>query len=252
MTTYKIKVWQSGELYKFCDTWYDDAYRAAKVAKTYLEGAFHDHSDTADVSVPINTIPAPKEDCGSFDGTDICDDDGHFWNSMFNWWRNYVKANCTDVTLARDTNLLIVANSHCKGGKGTGQFAFACQGKSLAKLDPDVYTKFGDACEDFAVDTIQEEVAHSLHYWGNSTDQDGDGAVSHDYGTVKYKDWNGYITPVGQVGTDGCQWDCEGVNYNNCDEYSNKSDADWDDDGNVDGWAHWYSDCSINHFGTNT
>lgn len=250
MTTYKIRIWLSNELIEFSQKWENDAYKAAKVAKTYLEEAFHAHSDSADVTYSTNGIPAPREDCTDFDGEEICSSDSKYWNSMFDWWRNYAKASCTDLNLARDTNLLITKNDHCTGGAGTGHWAYACVGISLLELDPDVYNKFGSNCEDFALDTIQEEVAHSLHWNNDNPDKDGDGKISHDYGTVKYDgSLKGHITPVGQVGKDG-PFSGDGVDYNNCDEFADKSDTDWDGDNSADGWAHWYSDCSINWFTT--
>lgn len=251
MTTYKVKIWLSEKLINYSYSTWNEPYRAAKVAETYLEKAFHNHADSADVSYSTTGIPVPQEGCGGFDGTEICNDDDNYWNTLFDWWRNYARADCTDLTLVRDTNLLITNHYECSWGWGDGHWATACCGKALLSANPDNYKKFGSQCEDEAIDAVQEEVAHSLHWNNSNPDKDGDGEVPHDYGTVKYKDNKGYITPVGQVGEGEEAFDAPGVNYNNCDEYADKSDTDWDGNDNADGWAHWYSDCSIDYFTMN-
>ena len=250
MTTYKIKIWLSNELrnHSFNSGYAPD--RAAKIGKTYIENAFHNHTDSANVSISQTGIPVPYEGCVDYDGTMICSNWDKYWNTMWDWWKDYSTADCTDLSLARDTNLLITNGTACSQGWGQSHWAYACVGRKLLAADPDNYKKFGTDCEDKAIDAIQEEVAHSLHYNNSKPDKDGDGRESHDYGTVKYNNGDGYITPVGQVGADGA-YSGVGVDYNNCNEYADKSDTDWDGDDVADGWAHWYSDCSIDHFTTN-
>ena len=91
MTTYEIKIWLSNELRNFS---YNAGYapdRAGKVAKTYLEKAFHNHSDSANVSISNKGIPALHEGCGDYDGTLICSNWDKYWNSLFEFYRDILE-----------------------------------------------------------------------------------------------------------------------------------------------------------------
>lgn len=238
--TYDIAIYVTDKCWEFGDKWYGNGYKAAEVAKTYIEGAFS-HIDGKDVTItiPFQTPNPPKEAAGADMCDDICSNDGESgcWNTLWGWWTEWLNNSpCIDPEYyAKDCNFLISKGDG--GGRAAVDAAVASVGSDLAALDK-TYEDFGyDDDLHAAADTVLEELGHCLIT--NMSDADSDGS-GHDSGVVMYDSANASyaITPMGLNNDTN---NCENNPYP-------KSYTDTDSDSGPDGWAFQYSQCSIDHF----
>lgn len=245
MTTYDIHIYVSDGLHQWTlDQGYSDGFRCGWLAKTFMDGAFN-HSSSHDVNCNVRTdnrIVAPIEQTHtSFDARYPCTNYVVTFNHLFDWWGSYIDASCTSIDDTVDCNLLIVIGNDDgagAGGNASGNTAVAGSGRDMITVTNSYYEFGYDDHEDDAIDTIQEEIGHTLI--GNAVNYDGDGAGAHDYGRVEYDSGNGKyaITPLGMIGDEN---NCVTNNYS-------KSLTDTDSDDAPDGWAHYYSQCAFDHF----
>jgi hypothetical protein len=98
--------------------------------------------------------------------------------------------------------------------------------------------------------TVLEEMGHCFINRSNANcaylNQD-DSTWSHDYGVILYDSANAdyAVTPMRVTGSDTCHNNCKST-YKDTDYC--KSRADDDGNGEADGWAFKYSDCSTCNF----
>jgi len=222
MSQFDIAVWTSQELFN------NEGYDAQNMAKEFIEGAFNrSNNHSVDVTLADAKVDAPKEYANSsFNGPLPCNDSFYDdFNHLLHWFREWLDCN-NPPEYATDCNLLITHGE--TGGLGGGNDAYAHVGKNLAKFYS--YQTYGFSSKHDSVDTLLEEVGHSLIQ--NMENQD-DNTVSHDSGTLFSHPGGHTITPLGITGDTA---------YNNCNEYVDKSQ--W----SGDGWEARYSECTESNF----
>lgn len=254
MSTLEVGIFQTKDLSSHCSYEYNDSQRAAKRAKTWVEGTFSS-TDGWDVSVNIaDEQPDPKVEGGaqnSFTQCCLCTCDSGViaectYNTMFDYWGDWLwEATCKDPHFeAADANLLLT-DYEDGGGLATSRTAVACMGREVARL-PASYSSFGYTEEHKAMCAVLEELGHCFlnRNKANCADynQDDD-ATSHDDGVILYdrSNFDYAVTPMRVTGTDTCHNNCKGTSKDT--DYC-KSKADDDYDGEADGWAFQYSDCA--------
>ncbi len=252
MTTLDIHIWQTEELTEYCKNNYSEDYRAAKIAKTYIEGAFSQSGGySADVDTKTTTpFPKVQGPAGkSFEQTATCDSsETIYYDSVLDYWSYQLNYSCWDYERAQHVDLLLT--KYDSSGLATSGEAVAAVGEHIADNAPESYEKFGKRSENDGVfnklDTVLEEVGHALKAQGSCSDRfaddnDNDGS-SHDSGVVDYNSSGDYyaITPIGITG-DTCSNDCQGTSAET--DYC-KGRTDTDGDGKPDAWAMYYSQCT--------
>lgn len=227
---------------------YDDGLRAAKRAATWIERAFDHPTNPFDVSVTVGTAtPTAPEDgvFGERSGTAPCGDD-RTWNHLLDWWREYHNAECTDPATARDSHLLLSAGDG--GGLGAVTGRYAVVGSGLDVLHLGEYRRFGYAHRHKRMKNVLHELGHNLIR--QSPPNDGDDVDGHhDMAAIERDDdgWFGLfsryaVTPMGIHGDE-----------NNCrcnDHPKHLTDDPWwlgDTDDRPDGFALFYSGCTVRH-----
>jgi hypothetical protein len=229
---------------------FDGPTDAARRAKAWIEGAF-DHPDNPhEVSVTVGDVSptTPDEEVfGERSGTGPCGREQR-WNNLVHWWKSYHTADCTDLTTAADSHLLLSAGDG--GGYAFPGGRYAVAGSGTAALWAGEYRRFGYEHRHCRMKTILHELGHNL-IREPFPDGDGDGNEGqHDMAAIK-RDPDGWlglspryaVTPMGVA-----------EDRNNCgsnDHPKSAADDPWwfgDTDDKPDGWAMFYSECAVRHF----
>lgn len=248
--TQNVNVYQTRALQDWCEE--DEDYgkwEAAERAKEYLEGATSDSSNgDLNVNIVKDHSPDPVSEGSAseaFSGIAMCGGatDYKSYDSLWDWWNDWLHADCFNKDRADHGDLLLTAY---KGGGGLAmnKACVACSGKGIVECDEN-YNKFGYEPRHNYMDTVLEEVGHILQGQGSCPDNNNqdDDRSNHDTGVVKYEsaeDRYG-VTPIG-ITADRCHNDCKGSDKDS-DYCFDKCDTDNDTD--PEGWCLHYSECTI-------
>jgi hypothetical protein len=145
MPTLDVAIFETADLHSHCDYNYNDPWRAAKRAKTWIEGAFSNTNNWS-VSVTIgDETPNPKNEGGchqEFTQCCLCSCNNSIsqdcmYNNLFDYWGDWLwEASCKDPhTEATDCNLLLT-NYRDGGGLGTSELLSPVWGKPLLNCLP--------------------------------------------------------------------------------------------------------------------
>jgi hypothetical protein len=233
---FEIGLFVTRGLYDRCTAELDDCWKARDIAATFIEGAFaRSESHTVTVECAPEPVDAPTDRIRtSCEAPHPRHGTVRRWPTLRRWWGACLDCPAPDrpVGFSKDCNLLLTAAP----GGGLGGPREACAGGSFRIAEAfDEYHEWGTGPAFNAVDTLLEEVGHSLIDGMADRDygDDGDGVVAHDSGTLYEHDGVFAITPLGISGD---------TRYNNCGERVDKHR--W----NGDAWEARYSECTERYF----